>query len=177
MSEPAPAYRKLPGGAFGMGGRTRLWLAQDHVLEANSTMLTERYHRFFLRDIRALLVLRTKAGRVISILLAIAGLGCSGAAALMILGGLRIEETEARVGMWVLAGMFGPVGLVLLTLLIINLFLGPTCRCVIHTGAGAHTLQAPGRLRGAQRLLVELPPHIEAAQAAVAAEPSFAPTR
>ncbi len=164
MNPPAVSYRKLPGAAWSASGRSRLWLADDHLLEANALLIVERYHRFFLRDIRALLVQQTKVGRVLNIVSGIltsvsvivtAGFSFAAASA---------TATDSRIAFWIFAGFFGVAALGALTFWVVNLLLGPTCRCVIHTTAGAHPLEAPKRLRHARHLLAELAPQVEAAQ-------------
>ncbi len=170
MKSPALAYRKLRGAAWTASGRARLWLAEDHLLEANALFISERYHRFFLRDIRALLVQQTVVGRVVNIVLGVFTFAGLLAVAGFAVAATKATEPEARVVFWIFAGFLIAGTLLLLVLLVVNLALGPTCRCVIHTGAGAHSLEAPKRLRRARRLLAALAPHIEAAQAA----PAFA---
>ena len=81
MNDASVHYTKLPGPSAGWSGRTRLWLAEDHLLEVNSTLFTERYHRFFLHDIRSVLAQRTKAGFYWNVALGILsalGLGIAG---------------------------------------------------------------------------------------------------
>ena len=60
MNSPAPPYRKLPGRGLGWAGFARLWIAEDHLLEVNSLLFTERYRRFFFKDISALVIRRIK---------------------------------------------------------------------------------------------------------------------
>ena len=164
MSAPPLHYTKLPGPGAGWSGRTRLWLAEDHVLEVNSTVFTERYHRFFLHDIRSVIAQRTKVGFywnvALGILIAI-GLALAGA---FYWGGTKVADNDGRVALWVFAGMLGGAALVLLVALVINALLGPTCRFYIQTTAGLRLIAAPTRLRRADRLLAKLVPHIESVQ-------------
>ena len=60
MSAPASAFQKLPGRGLGWTGRGCLWLAGDHLLEATSAVVMERYRRFFFGEIRAIIVRRTR---------------------------------------------------------------------------------------------------------------------
>ena len=172
MSAEPIHYSKLPGPGLGWSGWTRLWLAEDHVLEMNWTIFTERYHRYFLHDIRGAIAQRTKTGRMWNIALGILGglvLAITGA---MIWGGSQIEDKEGRIALWIFAGMIGALALALLVLLIINTLLGPTCRFYLQTTVGTRLLAAPTRLRRAQRLLARLAPHIESVQSAAMPEPS-----
>ena len=179
MSAEPIHYSKLPGPGFGWPGWTRLWLAGDHLLEMNWTIFTERYHRYFLHDIRGVIAQRTKTGRMWNIALgSFAALGLAIGGAFFLIGGefgrkyvSKENHVEFHVAFWIFAGMFAGVALVLLLALLINALLGPTCRFYIQTTAGTQLLAAPTRLRRAQRLLARLVPHIEAAQSAVL-EPS-----
>ena len=164
MNEPAIHYTKLPGPGVGWVGRARLWLAEDHVLEVNSTLFTERYHRYFLRDIRAVVAQRTKTGYYWNI--ALASLGALGLAiaGAMYWVGTKVPQEDARIALWVFGGMFAALALALFLALLINTLFGPTCRFHVHTTAGTQLLAAPTRLRRAQRLLAQIVPHIEAVQ-------------
>ena len=169
MSPASIHYTKLPGPSAGWSGRTRLWLAEDHLLEVNSTLVTERYHRFFLHDIRSVIAQRTKTGFYWNVALA------SLAALVLALGGgvfwiaEKIRESEKvtagdRTAVWVIAGIFGGAALFFLLLLVINTLFGPTCRFYIQTTAGSRLIASPTRLRRADRLLGKIIPHIESVQ-------------
>ena len=167
MKSAAPAYRKLPGLSLAFGGIGRLWLAEDHVLEVESLLVHERYRRFFLKDIAAIVVRRTKARLYWN--LGHGALGFGGAALVGGLwwGGTFVKAQEPRVMLWVFAGMIAPFALFFLILFLINSLLGPTCRCHLQTtAAGWHPLAAPSRLRAARRVVARLAPLIEAAQKA-----------
>ena len=169
MSDAPIHYTKLPGPSAGWSGRTRLWLAEDHLLEVNSTLFTERYHRFFLHDIRSIIAQRTKTGFYWNV-----ALGSLAALGLAIAGGFywvgeRIWITEKvtgdlRVAFRVFAGMFAALALILIVALIINTLFGPTCRFYIQTTAGSRLIASPTRLRRADRLLEKIVPHIESVQ-------------
>lgn len=166
MEEQAVHYTKLPGPGAGWAGRTRLWLAEDHVLEVNSSIFTERYHRYFLQDIRSVVAQRTKTGLYWNIALgslAFLGLAVGGG---FFWGGTTLTNDEGRIALWVFSGMFAFVALVFIIALIANIFLGPTCRFYIQTTAGTRLIAAPTRIRRAQRLLTALIPHVEAVQSA-----------
>ena len=92
MNEPPIHYTKLPGPGVGWSGWTRLWLAEDHVLEMNWTIFAERYHRYFLRDIRSVIAQRTKTGRMWNL-----ALGILAGAGLAIAGGMYWQEQIATV--------------------------------------------------------------------------------
>ena len=161
MNPAAPAYRKLPGRALAFSGIGRLWLADDHLLEVESLLFHERYRRFFLKDIAALVIRRTKVRLYWNLAHGILGVGGGAVTAASIYFG----DQEARVFLWVFAGMIGPFALLFLVLFLINSLLGPTCTCHLQTtSSGWHPLAAPARLRKARRVLAQLAPLIEAAQ-------------
>ncbi len=167
MNEPPIHYAKLPGPGVGWVGRARLWLAEDHVLEVNSTLFAERYHRYFLRDIRSVVAQRTKTGFYWNVALVIlAALGLASGGAFYWVTKNKIVDGDVQITGFVLSGMFAGLGLILLLALFINILLGPTCRFYIQTTAGSRLLAAPTRLRRAQRLLARLVPHIESVQSA-----------
>ena len=164
MTEAPVHYTKLPGPSTGWSGRTRLWLAEDHLLEVNSSLFTERYHRYFLHDIRSVIAQRTKTGLYWNIALA-----CLISVALVIAagfywGGKKVPDHEGQIALWIVAGMFASLALLILIALIINTLFGPTCRFYIQTTAGSRLIAAPSRLRRADRLLANIVPHIESVQ-------------
>ena len=167
MNAAASAYRKLPGRSIAFSGIGTLALAEDHVLEVESLLVHERYRRFFLKDIAAIVVRRTKARLWWNVAHGVLGFGGAGLAGGLWWGGTFVKEQEPRVLLWVFAGLIAPFALFFLLLFLINSLLGPTCRCHLQTtAAGWHALAAPARLRAARRLLARLTPLIEAAQKA-----------
>ena len=177
MNSAAPDYRKLPGRGLGFGGLGRLWVAEDHVLEVESLLFHERYRRFFLKDIAAIVVRRSKARLYWNIAHGVLGFGGAALAGGLWWGGTFVKEQEPRVTLWVFAGMIAPFALFFLLLFLINSLLGPTCRCHLQTtAAGWHPLAAPTRLRAVRRMLARLTPLIEAAQKAPAPPPEAVET-
>lgn len=171
MNSPDPTYRRLPGRGLGWSGFARIWIAEDHLLEVNSLLVSERYRRFFLRDISALVVRRTKVWLAWNIVHGVLGLGGA-----LLAGGLwwgsMTAGSGAREVLQVFAVMTSPFAVFFLILFFINLILGPTCRCHLQTTtAGWHALTAPTRIRSARRFVAQLAPLIEAAQASPAPPP------
>jgi hypothetical protein len=165
VSTARPPYRKLRARGWSWSGRSRIWLGEDHLLEVHSTGFTEHYRRYFLRDIRAVVVAPTREGMWWAIGAGTVLLLCGGAAAgFYFFGASRGLEAE-RIAMWVFGGMFAFGALLGLAVLLQQLVLGPSCACYIETSAGRRRLGAPCRLRPADRFLAELAPIITAAQA------------
>ena len=165
MSTPEPTYRQIPGRGLGWSGFARLWIAEDHLLEVNSLLVSERYRRFLLRDVSALVIRRTKAWFAWNIVHGVLGLGGALLAGGLWWGSVAADGRGTREVMQVFAVMTSPFAAFFLVLFFINLLLGPTCRCHLQTtSAGWHALTAPTRLGPARRFLARLTPRIEAAQ-------------
>ncbi len=131
----------------------------------NSLLVSERYRRFFLRDVSALVIRRTKAWFAWNIVHGVLGLGGALLAGGLWWGSVAGDGRGTREVMQVFAVMTSPFAAFFLVLFFINLLLGPTCRCHLQTTtAGWHALTAPTRLGPARRFLARLAPRIEAAQ-------------
>ena len=162
MNATGATYRKLPGRNVNFfGGRSQLWLAEDHLLEVTGMLLAERYRRFPLADIRALVVESTRTQTIaLSIFGVVSGLGAV-AAAVLTWNALRSPDFSRaiEVGLsWAFAALFGILTFIALLGLVISLARGATCRCLVQT--------APTRHRGATRLLAALAAEITSAQTA-----------
>lgn len=67
MSRRPNMYKRLAGGRIGAMFRHSLWIADDHLLSVRSTGFSERYRRYYFRDIQALaLQQRRSTGMTIS---------------------------------------------------------------------------------------------------------------
>ena len=146
--------RALPGRAkryFGLSlERSRLWLADDHILHLRMTSFTETCKRFYFKDIQALVVCKTSAGKVVNVILGIV------VAALTVVG-LTAVSWPVGVTLCIIAGILG-------VLLVTNALLGPTCVCRLHTAVQAERLASLGRLRTARKTVVMIKSLIDAAQ-------------
>jgi hypothetical protein len=136
--------------------RASLWLGKDHLLCIDSNGYTENYKRFYFRDIQAITIGRTKSRMVTSIVLAVI-------AALLLLIGFAINETAAIITFGILASVF------CLIPLLINLLLGPTCKCELRTAVQTESLPI-GRIHRARKILERLRPLVTAAQGQLARE-------
>jgi hypothetical protein len=157
MAVPAPAvapvYRKLTRMRSGLGTRTQLWLGPDHLLHVNSTGYTESYRRFYLRDIQSLLIVHTALRTYVAVAFA----------ALLLIVFLIVRSAGGGlVGYAITGGLFLPFFLW-------NHLLGAGCRVVIITAVQQENVRALSRLPKTRRVLAELRPLIEAAQADLSA--------
>lgn len=62
--DSAPQYRRIRWQNGGIFSRGSLWLADDHILQITSSGVQERYQRFYLRDIRAIMIGEAWTGMV-----------------------------------------------------------------------------------------------------------------
>jgi len=156
MPKEAPIYHRLPGRGAGFGETSRLYLADDHLLLVTATGFTENYRRFYLRDIQAITARKTVTGAVTN--------GIVGFILFWMVVGLLNASSWFELFVWsAVVGFF-------FVLLLVNILLGPTCLCEIHTAVQSRRLGSVNRLRTARKLLARLRPVLEAAQGAVPVE-------
>jgi hypothetical protein len=148
-------YKRLPGFGISRLVAQRLWLGPDHLLVVLSQYLTERYKRFYFQDIQALTVTRSTKGVLMSVIFAIVA---AFFALWAILGYTLIGWDPIPTA------IVGGIAIVWVLLLLVNVLLGPTCRCYLYTAVNCEELYAVGRWRTAQRMLHRLRPLIESAQ-------------
>lgn len=150
-------YKRLPGRRLlSPAGKQSLWLGDGHLLSVAQSGYTEQYRRFFLRDITAIVVERTKRWMVWNIVLGSIG-GFLGLLALAVFFGSGTDGIGAIVFLMlvVASSILG---------LVVNLVRGPTCSVRIQTQVQTSEIGAVGRLKAAEKLLAELAPLILAAQ-------------
>lgn len=173
MVDPTPShasaaekYRKLPGRVGGVLSTSRLWLGRDHLLSATTSFGVERYRRFYLKDMEALVVQRTKRRAIWNAVLGgLGGLFVAVAVAIWFgtrEGGAAAPFSFAELGVPLI--ILGAVAIFFLLLALINTLRGQTCALFSQTASGLSRLDAPVRMRAAQRLIARLVPEIEAAQ-------------
>src|SRR5882724_2221817 len=63
MLKKDPNFRRLKIGGAGLAGVSSLWLGPDHLLVVEIAGITEKYRRFYFRDIQAVIV-EPRDGRV-----------------------------------------------------------------------------------------------------------------
>lgn len=156
-----PRYRRVRLSGRGLTGRASYWLGPDHLLVVQVDHFVETYRRFFYREIRAMMICRTRAWEW--------GMGCGlllfmlfAFVALAQLGGDAGSVSGERMGVLV---MFGVLGVSVLLGTVLHGVLGRTVSLVIHTGVQSRRLAGIHRLRQAERLMAALESRILAAQA------------
>jgi hypothetical protein len=156
-----PRYRRLTRGGSPKGmaltmGRCTLWLGEDHILSVESTGYTERYKRFYFRDIQALVLTQTSLWLFWA--LALGGVA-------VVLAAIALFSGEP-----VLHYIIVPVSLLFFIGFIYNFAAGPTCDCELRTAVQSEPLASLNRVRRARRVLGRVRPLITAAQGELAAE-------
>jgi hypothetical protein len=130
--------------------RCSLWLGSDHLLSVETSGFTERYKRFYFRDIQALVLRRTKVWEYTN-------LACGIAAGLLLLVAILTSTTPVR---YVFLCLVTPVVIGLIG----NLAFGPTCACQIRTAVQTENLPSLCRLRRTRAIIERLRPLIAGAQ-------------
>ena len=134
-------------------GFSQAWLGDDHLLIVNSNRLVERYQRFAFSDIQAIVVSEGGKRNFWQPLLLL----------LCLLGGLAARSSFGR-------GFFAVIGVVALTLVILDIARGPRCRCVLQTAVSGECLYPISRMRTARSFLATITPAIESVQGSVPIE-------
>ena len=155
MAEAPIKYRKLRGRGATLTHYVKLYLGPDHLLQIFSTGFTETYKRFYFRDIQAITIRKTIAGKVVNAIL-------GGIAFIFAVLALLTSGTGAIV-LGSMAGLFAVI-------LGVNVLLGPTCACHLRTAVQHEKLPSLRRLGGARRALGRLQPHILAVQGGISDE-------
>ncbi len=156
MPKRTSIYRRLTGRKRTLAGYSQLWLAPDHILLVKSSRLVEHYQRFALADIQSLVITTVVDRTPLEI-------GAAGAAILWTLIALTVTSLFGKI-FFVVTGAIG------IALVVIDLARGPRCRCHLYTAVSRELLAPVGRVRTAQKLLIELRKAIEAIQGALPAD-------
>jgi hypothetical protein len=150
------SYTKISGGGFLLsllpGLRTKLYLGPDHLLLIEQFILTERYKRFYFRDIQA--ITATKSARWI-----VFGL---------IWGFLVLLSALFFIVHALLALTFGTLFTALFGFAFIhNIVSGPTCIVRLQTAVQTHRFAPLERTRDFRKGMQTIVPLIQNAQSAV----------
>lgn len=128
----------------GLTAYSSLWLGSDHLLCIDTNGYTEKYKRFYFRDIQAVVLRRTNLW--IGWAAIFGGLS-------MLFGLMALSSGEVSVN-WV----FGILAGAFLLAMVLDLVAGPTCVCQLRTAVQTEELAGLGRVRRAQRVLGRLRP-------------------
>ena len=142
-------YRQLGSRRVTLIGNSALWLGSDHLLLISSSRLSERYRRFYLREIQSIL-LRQKRGFTTG--------------RLVIEGLLMAFALAAAVIYWRSFPAFSIFAVALVAGFILMKSRGPTCVCHISTDVDTVHIPSLYRVNSAERVLAELAPLIYASQ-------------
>lgn len=159
MSAQTTPYTKLPGTGHQLGSYTKLYRGEDHLLQVTSVTFSERYKRFYFRDIQALTVVRTAAWLIWA--------GLAGFIALLLLViTVAVNDPVGRVVSGSGAGVF-------VLVVLSQLLRGPTCRCCVQTAVQTERIPSLNRERKTRQVLESLRPLIEAVQGPLTESPSI----
>jgi hypothetical protein len=151
-------YRKLTGKKRTLMGFSQLWLGSGYLLLLDSTYYTERYRRFALSDIQAILVTESRNHWVVWDAIAIF---------LSLAWSLLAITMDSPYG----KAFFIGSALLVIAIVLINMSRrGALCRCVLQTAVSCEPLPAVSRMRTARKFLAAITPAIEAIQGRLSPE-------
>jgi len=156
MADKVKEYKKLPGSKKGfLIGKYSLWQGSDHLLHIFSRFGIEDYKRFYFSDIQAIITRKTFIGKVQNIIL-----GCL---ILFFLLPAYIFDDGWSI-------FYIVISAILFIILLINLFLGPTCETRLMTAVQTEKLQSLHRLNTTCRVLDRICLHIQQVQGTLTRE-------
>ena len=156
MANKVKEYQKLPGSKKGFFiGKYTLWQGRDHLLHIFSRFGVEDYKRFYFNDIQAIITRKTIVGKVQNSII-----GC-----LILL--FLLPTLILSVG-WSI--FYVIVAAMLFIILLINLYLGPTCETRLMTAVQTEKLHSLNRLKKSFRAMDRLRPHIHQTQGILSRE-------
>jgi hypothetical protein len=165
---PAPKYQRLTRprsrSSFAVRSFYSLWLGPDHLLSVNSTGYSEKYKRFYFRDIQVVTIQKNKRRLIWNWILSVP--------AILILArfgfGLAVKSDSSLtmiIFLALAAVIFG------IPLFFNNLF-GSTCSCQLRTAVQIEELPSLCRVPQTRKVLNKIRPLILAAQNGENSNPS-----
>jgi hypothetical protein len=148
-----------------IASRSSLWLGDDHLLLVERTGYSEKYKRFFFRDIQAFTIRETKRRLVWNLVL-----GALLTISALIIWGASSDSSSVEGA--IIAGSI--VGAIFGIPLVVNSLLGPTCACEIRTAVQTEKLFSLCRLRKTRKVMNRIRPLIIAAQGQLTGEETAA---
>jgi hypothetical protein len=170
MLKKDPNFQRLKLGGRGWNGSASYWLGPDHLLVVEVLNYTERYRRFYFRDIQAIVVQQSRQQLWGNLILG----------GLLMLALVVVASIFPASGAWTTGDYVGIYGIMTGVLLLIyamsrNTFLGPTCTMHVRTAVQTQKLKNLNRWRHAEKLVKQLQPLVLAAQGAQEASASAVP--
>lgn len=155
-------YTRLPRVRKLLVGQ-KIWQGPDHLLSVTYGSYRETNKRFYYRDIQAITIESTDTGKYINVTLGfiIALFGI-----LLFFPGLVTGGFSA----YFFGVLMGIVFVPSVVLLIINLALGGTCTCRIHTAVQTESLRDLRRTRTAKKFVNKVIPLVEQSQGTITPE-------
>jgi len=148
MARKSRLYKKLVRRRGGVGTYFSLWLATDHVLQIEATLMTEQYQRVWLRDVQGFFIRPSRQARRVTWV----SLGLA-----LLFGGMILLGDTAAVVFSILTGLATMV-------LLYGLFFARDCHFHVVTAVQKSEWVNVARRRQARKLLARLVPMIHESQ-------------
>ena len=149
---PTFKYRKLTRPIASVGSYTSLWLGDDHVMLVRSTGYSESYVRFMFSDIQGLFLAPSSRRRNWNLFWGFVA-ACSG-----IIFATHLTSEDPPI----VSGVLLAISTIFL---VVNSALGPTCKAYLVTRVQTLQLAPLVRDRRAEKIIRQLSPLINSAQA------------
>ena len=140
-------YKKLQGTEY--FSSNKLYIGPDHLFSSKSNFFSDEYHRFYYKDIQAIITRKTITGKILNLL----------SIFLLILFSV-LAFLLSGAG----AAFFFSFSAIFFIFLIVNLIKGPTSICHIQTPVQTARLSALTRKRGTEKAIGQLKPLMENSQ-------------
>ena len=140
-------YKRLKGAAF--LSSNRLYKGPDHLLSIGSNFFSEKYSRFYYKDIQSIITRTTSKGKILNVIFAL----------LLILVLIPALMSSGRLSVF-----FYILAVIVFIPFIINILKGTTSVTYIQSPVQTAKLGALNRVRGNERAITQLKPLIENAQ-------------
>ncbi|MBU1171785.1 MAG: hypothetical protein KKD44_19705 [Proteobacteria bacterium] len=153
MEKKDKKYKRLPGKKRKTFGSDTLWEGPDHLLLIESSGMSETYRRFYYKDIKSILIAKTKENFYKTFLVLGLFLGFTVLGLVFWID----DQNPASVFFFIFSPIF-------LFYFLVCLAGGPSCACWIVTAVRKEKLSPSNRLRPTLKMMARLKPCIEAVQ-------------
>lgn len=171
MSTSKPPYERLTRPRLGLNGIGSLWLGSDHLLLVTNTLAVERYRRWYFPDLQALVMRKNAARMIWNIILGSFALLLLAGAVACVIGSGSTSAPDDIIALYVMAAVFGILGMGFVTAAAINSAMGPSCTLFIQTPHGLERLSTPNRVSGVDRITARIQPMLLAVQSTQGGQP------